>query len=231
MTTLITHTEESYEGWLREQTYHAILHNGEELSVVDFTRAMKQTTDITIPLPAWQEVSQAEARTLYQKGTPIILYNKHTWKHASGSTEPWSANRHMHSLIVEHLGEQSEATSGTTYAICYLDSRRGNFSNASWRAEFIADPSTFLYGTSTTIAFLAPSIQFPYTTHYTVIDAHGNSNDYANSAAAIQGFQALPSQDTNDQSATSPQFSYYHEVTCPGGTYRLEFFGSHVQQH
>jgi hypothetical protein len=27
-----------------------------------------------------------------------------------------------------------------------------------------------------------------------------------------------------------PQFCYYHEITCPGGVYRLEFFGPRMDE-
>src|SRR5690348_10621279 len=47
MTTAMTivYSEKQSETWLLERTYHASLRNGEELSVPDFTRAMKQITN------------------------------------------------------------------------------------------------------------------------------------------------------------------------------------------
>ncbi len=66
-----------------------------------------------------------------------------------------------------------------------------------------------------------------------MIAADGQVHEYADRDGAIQGFQELPTQEVGRGSATStvfPQFCYYHEVTCPGGIYRLEFFGPHMDE-
>jgi len=105
----------------------------------------------------------------------------------------------------------------------------GMFSNAAWRAWFSSDTATILEGLAQqTITFLAPCVQFPFTTHYTVMEASGQIQEYADRAGAREGFQAFPLQELGEGSdlhTVSPQFCYYHEVSCPGGVYRLEFFG------
>jgi hypothetical protein len=83
------------------------------------------------------------------------------------------------------------------------------------------------------ITFFAPCVQFPYTTHYTVIAADGQVYEYADRAGAVQGFQTLPSREVSSASQVQtifPQFSYYHEVTCPSGVYRIEFFGPRMDE-
>jgi hypothetical protein len=129
---------------------------------------------------------------------------------------------------------QPEVVSGTDYAVCYLDPQRGAFSNPVWKAWFASDPATMLEGGdhSTTTSF-APWVQFPFTTHYTVIGADGQVHAYATSAEAIQGFQSLPPREVGRGSQVQtvfPQFCYYHEVTCPSGIYRLEFFGPRMDE-
>ena len=140
----------------------------------------------------------------------------------------------MRSIIYGDAWEQPEAVSGTEYAVCYLDPKRGTFSNAAWRAWFSSDTTALLDGSAeSTITFLAPCVQFPYTTHYTAMDASGHAHEYAERTEAIQGFQAFPPQEVgeeNDLHTVFPQFCYYHEVTCPGGVYRLEFFGPRTDE-
>jgi len=73
----------------------------------------------------------------------------------------------------------------------------------------------------------------PSLTHYTVIAANGQIHEYATSAEAIESFQSLPPQEVNSGSQLQtvfPQFCYDHEVTCPSGVYRLEFFGPHMDE-
>jgi hypothetical protein len=243
------------ETWLLERTYHAQLRDGRELSVPDLTLAMKQLNDfdvplssrssqshlaervplkkctnVSVPLSTWREISHAEVQAVSQQGIPILLYGEHTWEHPPGATRAWSANTNMRFLIFGNAVTQPEAHSGTDYAVCYLDPQRGAFSNPVWRAWFASDPTTMLAGGDhSTITFFAPCVQFPSTTHYTVIATDGQVHEYATSAEAIQGFQTLPPREVSRRSLVQtifPQFCYYHEVTCPSGVYRLEFFGT-----
>ena len=227
-------SEHLSETWLLERTYHAQLRNGRELSVPDLTEAMSQLTDFyvllstqswksrlpervplkkstnfCVPLSTWREITQAEASATFQQGIPVLLYGEHAWEH-------------------------SEAVSGIDYAVCYLDPQRGTFSNPAWRAWFASDPATLLDGSAhRTIIFLGPCMQFPSTTHYTVIAADGRVHEYADRAEAIQGFQTLPPQEVSTGSQVQtvfPQFCYYDEVECPSGAYRLEFFGPRMDK-
>ena len=71
------------------------------------------------------------------------------------------------------------------------------------------------------------------TTHNTVIAADGQVHEYADSAGAVQGFQTLPPREVSSGSQVQtvfPQFCYYHEVTCPRGVYRIEFFGPRMDE-
>ena len=132
--------------------------------------------------------------------------------------------------LLEHL----ESVSGTDYAVCYLDLQRGTFSNAVWKVWFSSDPTRFLEGShQSAITFLGPCVQFHYTTHYTVIASDGHVHEYADSDEALQGFQTLPVREVSDGSQVQtvfPQFCYYHEVTCPSGVYRIEFFGPRMDE-
>ena len=234
MTMTLAYTEQLSEIWLLEQTYHAHLRNGRELSVPDLTSAMKQIS-ISVPLSTWQEISQAEARTIYQQGIPVLLYGEHSWKHLKGATRAWSPNRHMRAIIYGTDVEQPEVVAGTNVAVCYLDLQRGAYSNASWKTWFSSDNDLILAHDSerSSITFLGPYIQYPYTTHYTVIAVDGHVHNYADRVEAVQRFKTLPSQEVNtgnDLQTTFPQLCYYHEVTCPDGTYRLEFFGQHMDE-
>jgi hypothetical protein len=252
-------SEHLSEQWLLERTYHAHLRNGRELSVPCLTGAMKQlidfpvplssqswisqlaervplekSTNFSVPLPTWREISQEEAHALYPQGIPILLYGEHTWNHPKRAPGPWRPNRNMRVIIYGDACAQPEAVSGTEYAVCYLDSKRGTFSNASWRAWFSSDTATIFDGsTPSTITFLAPCLQFPFTTHYTVIASNGQIHEYADRAEAMQGFQTLPPQEVGEKSdlhTVFSQFCYYHEVTCPSGIYHLEFFGPRMNE-
>jgi hypothetical protein len=247
-------SERLSETWLLERTYHAQLWSGKELSVPDLTRAMQQlndfdvplalrssrskmaegvplkkSTNFYVPLSTWREISQAEASATSQQGIPVLLYGEHSWDHPQGASSTWSANKNMRVIISGNAGVQPEAVSGTDYAVCYLDQQRGTFSNTVWKAWFASDTATMLKGGDhNTITFFGPCVQFPYTTHYTVIAADGKVHEYVTSAEAIQGFQNLPPREVSSGSQIQtvfPQFCYYHEVTCPSGVYRLEFFG------
>jgi len=247
-------SERLSETWLLERTYHAQLRSGKDLSVPDLTLAMKQlndfgvplalqssksklaerlplkkSTNFYVPLSSWQEISQAEAHATYHQGIPILLYGEHSWEHRQGASGTWGANKNMRAIISGNAGGQPEAVSGTDYAVCYLDPQRGTFSNTVWKAWFASDTATMLEGGDhSTITFFGPCVQFPYTTHYTVIAADGQMHEYADRAGAVQGFQTLPPREVSSGSQVQtvfPQFCYYHEVTCPSGVYRLEFFG------
>jgi hypothetical protein len=247
------------ETWLLERTYHAQLRNGRELSVPALTLAMKQLTDFDVPLflqsarsklaeslplkkstnfyvplSTWREISQEEARATYQQGIPILLYGEHAWERPQGASGTWSPNKNMRVIIFGNAGVHPGAVSGTDYAVCYIDQQRGTFSNIVWKAWFASDTATMLEGGDHgTITFFGPCVQFPYTTHYTVIAADGQVREYATSAEAVQGFQTLPPQASSNRSQVqmvSPQFSYYHEVTCPSGVYCIEFFGPRMDE-
>ena len=252
-------SERLSEQWLLERTYHAQLRNGRELSVPDLTRAMKQlndfdvllflqssksplaervplkkSTNFSVPLSTWREISQEEASATSQQGIPVLLYGEHSWEHPQGASGTWSPNKHMRVIISGNALEQPEAVSGTDYAVCYLDPQRGTFSNTVWKAWFASETAPMLEGGDhSTITYFAPCVQFPYTTHNTVIAADGQVHEYADSAGAVQGFQSLPSREASSGSRVQtifPQFCYYHEVTCPSGVYRLEFFGPRMDE-
>jgi hypothetical protein len=235
MTMALAYTEPLSETWLLERTYHAHLRNGRELSVPDLTSAMKQISTFSVPLATWQEISQAEAHTAYQQGIPVLLYGKHSWEHLQEAKRAWSPNKHMRAIIYGTDVEQPEVVMGSEVAVCYLDLQRGACSNAAWRAWFSSDNDVIFAHDSarSSITFLGPYIQFPYTTHYTVIASDGHIHAYADRAGAVQGFQAFPPQEVGEGSdlhTVFPQFCYYHEVTCPDGVYRLEFFGPRMDE-
>ncbi|HLI06952.1 MAG TPA: hypothetical protein VKV40_10320 [Ktedonobacteraceae bacterium] len=257
----ISFSERLSETWLLERTYHAQLRNGQELSVSNLTCAMKQLTDFDVPLSSqsaksklaerlplkksanfsvpvstWREISQEEASATSQQGISVLLYAEHAWGHVKGAEGAWkwSPNKNMRFIISGNAGLQPEAVSGTDYAVCYIDPQRGTFSNAVWKAWFASDPATMLEGDDhSTITFFGPCVQFPYTTHYTVIAADGQVYEYADRAGAVQGFQTLPSREVSSGSQVQtvfPQFCYYHEVTCPSGVCRIEFFGLRMDE-
>jgi hypothetical protein len=235
MTTTFAYTKHLSETWLLERTYHAHLHNGKELSVPDLTSAMKQISTFSVPLSTWQEISQEEAHAAYQEGIPILLYGEHSWEHLQGATRAWSPNRHMRAIIYGTDVEQPEAVAGTNIAVCYLDLQRGTFSNATWKTWFSSyNDKIFTHDSErSAITFLGPYVQYPYTTHYTTIAVDGHVDNYADHVEAVQHFETLPPQEVytgNDHQIIFPQLCYYHEVTCPGGTYRLEFFGSRMDE-
>lgn len=234
MTMTIPFTERLSETWLLDRTYHAQLRNGRELSVPDFTQAMKQITGFSVPLSTWREITQEEAQATYQQGIPVLLYSEHSWDQAKGAARAWGANRNMRVIIYGNAWKHPEAVSGTDYAVCFLDPQGGPFSNDSWRAWFSSDPAVLLEGgIPGTLTFLGPWLQFPSTIHYTVIAPDGCVYEYADRAETIQGFLTLPPQEAGNGSGLQtvfPQFCYYHDVTCPGGVYRLEFFGPRMDE-
>jgi hypothetical protein len=259
MTMTVASTEQLSETWLLERTYHAQLRNERELSVPDLTRAMKQlidfdvplsmqstksnlperqplskSTNFSVPLSTWREVSQEEAFATSHQGIPILLYGEHSWVHPKGAKDPWGLNKNMRGILFGNAKEQPGAATGTDYAVCYLDPQRGTFSNTVWKAWFASDTAMLLEGgDDSAITFFAPCVQFPYTTHYTVIAPNGQVHEYATSAEAVQGFQTLPPREVSRGGQVQtivPQFCYYHEITCPGGIYRLEFFGPHMNE-
>ena len=252
-------SERLSETWLLERTYHAQLWSGKELSVPDLTLAMKQLSDFDVPLSlqssksklaerlplkkstnfyvplsTWREISQEEAYATSQQGIPVLLYGEHSWEHPKGASSTWSANKNMRVVISGNAGVQPGAVSGTDYALCYIDQQRGTFSNTVWQTWFASDTATMLEGGNhSSITFFGPCVQFPYTTHNTVIAADGQVHEYADSVGAVQGFQTLPSREVSSGSQVQtifPQFCYYHEVTCPSGVYRIEFFGPRMDE-
>jgi len=252
-------SERLSEAWLLERTYHAQLRNGRELSVPDLTKAMQQlidydvslslqsskshlaerlplkkSTTFYVPLSTWREISQEEAYATSQQGIPVLLYGEHSWEHPKGASSTWRANKNMRVIISGNAGVQPEAVSGTDYAVCYIDQQRGTFSNTVWKVWFASDTATMLEGGDhSTITFFGPCVQFPYTTHNTVIAADGQVHEYADRTEAFQGFQTLPPREVSSGSQVQtvfPQFCYYHEVTCPSGIYRIEFFGPRMDE-
>ena len=151
-----------------------------------------------------------------------------------GAPGTWSLNRNMRRIIYGEAREHPVAVSGTDYAVCYIDQQRGTFSNSVWKTWFASDTATMLEGGDhSTVTFFGPCVQFPYTTHNTVIAADGQVHEYADHTEAIQGFQTLPPREVSSGSQVQtvfPQFCYYHEVTCPSGVYRLEFFGPRMDE-
>lgn len=259
LTMTVPFSERLSEQWLLERTYHAQLRNGRQLSVPDLTGAMQQLIDFdvplstqswksklpervllkkssnfSVPLSTWREITQAEASATFHQGIPVLFYGEHAWEHAKGAFGTWSANRNMRVIISGNAWEHAEAVSGIDSAVCYLDPQRGTFSNAAWRAWFASDPATLLDGNAhSTITFLGPWMSFPSTTHYTVIASDGHVHEYADRAEAIQDFQTLPPQKGSNGSQVQtifPRLCYYHEVQCPSGVYRLEFFESRMDE-
>ena len=260
MTMTVAYTERLSETWLLERTYHAQLWSGKELSVPDLTLAMKQLSDFDVPLSlqssksnlaerlplkkstnfyvplsTWREISREEAYATYQQGIPVLLYGEHAWEHPKGASRTWGANKNMQFIISGNAGVQPEAVSGTDYAVCYLDLHRGKFSNTVWKTWFASDTATMLEGGDlSTITFLGPCLQFPSTTHYTVIASDGHIHEYADRPEAIEGFDVLPPQEVHHgssvQTVVFPQFCYYHEMACPSGVYPLEFFGPRMDE-
>ncbi len=241
MTTMtIPFTERLSETWLLERTYHAQLRTGKELSVPEFTQAMKQIAGYYVPLSTWKETTQEEARAAYQQGSPVLLYGEHSWDHPKGAAKAWGANRNMRVIIYGNALEHQEVVSGTDCAVCFFDPQEGAFSNATWRTWFSSD-STKLFdgdtpGTSRTpgiLIFLVPWLSFPSTSHYTVIASDGCVYEYANRAESLQGFLTSPAQEVSNGNGLQtlfPQFCYYHDVMCPDGVYRLEFFGPRMDE-
>jgi hypothetical protein len=187
MTITAPFSEQLSEQWLLERTYHAQLRNGRELSVPDLTLAMKQlsdffvplssqswksklperlplkkSTNFSVPLSTWREISPAEARAAYQQGIPVLLYSEYAWEHPQGASSTWGANKNMRVIISGNALEHLEAVSGTDYAVCYLDLQRGTFSNAVWKAWFASDTSAIFGGSAAgTTTFLVPCLQYP----------------------------------------------------------------------
>jgi hypothetical protein len=206
MATLNSYPEPLSEAWLLERTYHARLQNGQELSVFDFTEAMKTIIDCYVPVSTWRQLSREEAHVTYQQGNPVLLFGENTWQNPLGAI-------------------------GTDYAVRYLDPKRGSFSNAFWQMWFASDSGTTFDGSDlSAITFFGPCMQFPYTTHYTVIAPDGQVYEYVDRAQAAQGFTTFSAQEGNNEShaqtAVFTQCCYYHEMRCPSGIYRLAFFGS-----
>jgi len=246
------------EQWLLERTSHAHMLNGRELSIARLTKAMNQLVDIDLPLSSpssrsplserllrkksstfcvpistWQEITQEEARVAYEHGIPVLLWSEQTWEYAQGTSRRWGPNRNMRAIIFGNTVLQPEVTSTTTYAACYLDVRQGTFANVSWKMWLSSDPATLFHRQEQPITFLRPCIQFPFTTHYTIIAADGCVSEYPNRAAALQGFVSAPLVEVsqgNTVQIVAPSFCYYHEVACPSGTYRLEFFGLRMNE-
>jgi hypothetical protein len=254
----IPFSEQLSEQWLLERTYHAQLRNGRELSVANLTEAMKQlidfpvplssqswksklperlpmrkSTNFSVPISAWREIAQEEARATYHQGRPVLLYSEHTWEHSKETPGTWKPNRNMRTIIYGNAWVRPEATSGTDYAVCYLDAKQGTFSNASWRNRFSSDTAILFDHSDQSITFLGPCMQFPFTTHYTVIASDGHVSEYADRAGALQGFATFPLQEVHNGNAVqtlAPHFCYYHDVICPSGVYRIEFFGPRMDE-
>lgn len=257
MKMIIPFTERLSEQWLIERTYHAQLCNGRELAVPSLTEAMKQlddfdvprslqssksklaewvplkrSTNFYVPISTWREISQAEAHATSQQGIPVLLYAEHSWEHLKAVSRMWSANKNMRVIISGSTVVQPDALSGTDYAVCYIDHQRGTFSNSVWKAWFASD-TALEDDNHGAVTFFSPCVQFPYTTHYAVIAADGQVHEYASSAAAVQRYQTLPPREVRSGSQVQivfPQFCYYHEVICPSGVYRIEFFGSRMSE-
>jgi hypothetical protein len=246
------------EQWLLERTYHAQLRNERELSVANLTEAMKQLIDFSVPLSSqscksklperlpmrtstnfsvpistWREITQEEARATYHQGKPVLLYSEHTWEHRKETPGTWRPNRNMRVIIYGNAWVQPDAVSGTDAAVCYLNAKQGTYSNASWRKWFSSDTAILFDHCDRSITFLSPCMQFPFTTHYTVIASDGHVSEYADRAGALQGFATSPLQEVRNGNAVqtvAPHFCYYHEVACPSGVYHLEFFGPRMDE-
>ncbi len=246
------------EQWLLDKTYHARLLNGRELSVLNLTQAMQELIDIPVhlstqapksrfpeslplqksstffvPISTWQEITQEEARNSYQQEIPVLLYGEYQWKHSPGNPEMWQPNENMRHIMYGNTIVEPESSSGTEYAVCYLDSKRGTFSNLYWKMWFSSNTDLLFTQHDQRITFLRPFMQFPFTTHYTVTTMDGQVIEYPDHAEALQGFVSASSQNASDGNTSdthAPHFSYYHEVICPSGTYQVEFFGQHPQK-
>ncbi len=246
------------EQWLHERTYHAQLLNGKELSTADLTREMKELVDASVPLSfqsaksrlseklairgsntfsvpisTWQEITVEEARASYEQGKPVLLYSEHTWEHAPEAPVTWKPTRNVRGIIYGNRVLQADATSGIDYAVCYLDAKQGTFSNVAWKTWFSSDVTRIFASQDLPITFFRPGIQFPFSTHYTIIASDGHVAEYADRTEALKGYAAAPLHEVRGDStiqAVAPQFCYYHEVTCPNGRYHLEFFGPRMNE-
>ncbi|HET8841690.1 MAG TPA: hypothetical protein VFN35_09495 [Ktedonobacteraceae bacterium] len=246
------------EQWLLERSYHAHLLNGRELSIANLTKAMGQLTDSTfalpsssvkaslperllrkkssthsIPISTWREITQEEARAAYEQGIPVLLSSEQDWEQAPVTSRRLGPKRNIRAIVFGNALLQPKVISSTTHAVCYLDVRQGTFANMSWKTWFSSDPDILLRCQNQSITFLCPCILFPFTTHYTVIAPDGHISEYPDRIAAFQGFIATPLQEVsqgNTFEIVAPHFCYYHEVTCPSGIYRLEFFGPHMNE-
>lgn len=246
------------EQWLLERTSHAHLLNGRELSVARLTKAMNQliTIDLPfsspssrsllperllgkksnifyVPISTWQEITQEEARSAYKQGIPILLINERSWDHTQGTPGRWGPNQNMRAIIFGDTLPQPEVASTTSYAVCYLDIRQGTFANVSWKTWFPSDLDLLFQRQDQPITFLRPYIQFPFTTHYTIVASDGRVSEYSDRAAALQGFVSAPLQERsqgNTAQIVAPSFCYYHEVQLGHVTYRLEFFGPRMNE-
>ncbi|GCE23686.1 hypothetical protein [Dictyobacter kobayashii] len=246
------------EQWLLERTYHAQLLNGKKLSIANLTEAMQQLIDIDIPLSSqswksllpeklplkkssnfcvpistWQEITQEEAKAAYQQGKPVLLYGEHTWEHLQETPGIWRPNKNMRTIIYGNTPYPPEANSRTECAVCYLNVRQGIFSNETWKTWFPTDTTVLFNHHDQPITFFRPYVQFPFTTHYTIVDATGSVTEYPDREEALNGFVSTPLQEIkhgNTVQIVAPNFCYYHEVLCPSGTYRLEFFGPRMDE-
>jgi hypothetical protein len=250
-------SEHLSERWLLERTYHAQLREGRELPVAMLTQAMQQLIDVAlrstqsvksklpetlpikkstgffIPISTWREITKQEARITYQQGKPVLLYSEQTWEHTKKTTEAWGPNQNMRTLIFGTAEMPPAAPSGSSMALCYLDARQGSFSNGTWKSWFASDPVRLFGDTDQPITFFGPYIQYPFTTHYTVVASDGQISEYPDHIGALQGFATSPLQEEHNGNIVRivvPHFSYYHDITCPSGVYRLEFFGSEVNK-
>lgn len=251
-------SEQLSERWLLERTYHAQLHDGRELPVAMLTQAMQQLIDVAlprsthsvksklpetlpikkstsffVPISTWREITKQEAHTTYQQGKPVLLYSEQTWEQTKKTTGAWGPNQNMCTLIFGTAEMPAVAPSGIRMALCYLDARQGSFSNDTWKSLFASDPVRLFSDADQSITFFGPYIQYPFTTHYTVVASDGQVSEYPDHLGALQGFATSALQEEHNGDTVrivAPHFSYYYDVTCPSGVYRLEFFGSEVNK-
>src|SRR5438105_2032103 len=72
-------SERLSETWLLERTYHAHLRNGRQLSVPDLTKAMKQLIDFDVPLSSQSWKSKLAERVPLKKSSNFSVPLS-TWK-------------------------------------------------------------------------------------------------------------------------------------------------------
>src|SRR6266516_4324531 len=204
-------SERLSETWLLERTYHAQLWSGKELSVPDLTLAMKQLNDFEVPLVLQSSKSTLAERLPLSKSTNFCVPLS-AWREISQEEASATSQQGIPVLLYgEHPWEHAQGASGTWSA--NKNMRVIISGNAGEQPEAVS-------GTDYAVCYID---QQRGTFSNTVWKAW-----FVSDTATIQGFLTSLPQEVSHGSAIQtafPQFCYYHDVTCPSGVHRIEFFG------